>query len=85
MEECYLRFDKDFWNPGGKKTIYPAGTKFIYEVEKMSSVDGGEARHYYVDVYEKPNVHIGYYDKEEFNEIFMTKDESRDKKIDEII
>jgi len=83
MEECYLRFDKDFWNPGGRKTIYPAGTKFIYEVEKMSSVDGGEVRHYYV--YEKPHKHIGLYDEEEFNEIFMTKDEVRDRKIDKII
>ena len=44
----------------------------------MSSVDGGEARHYYV--YGKPNVHIGLYDEEEFNEIFMTKDEIRDGK-----
>ena len=83
MEECYLRFDKDFWNGGGRKTIYPGGTKFIYEVEKMSSVDGGEVRHYYV--YEKPHKHIGLFDEEEFNEIFMTKDEVRDKKIDEII
>lgn len=83
MEECYLRFDKDFWNGGGRKTIYPAGTKFILEIETMSSVDGGEVRHYYV--YEKPNVHIGLFDEEEFNEIFMTKDEIRDKKIDEII
>ena len=83
MEECYLRFDKDFWARRGRKTIYPAGTKFSFEVETMSSVDGGEARHYYV--YEKPDKHIGLYDEEEFNEIFMTKDEIRDKKIDKII
>ncbi len=83
MEECYLRFDKDFWRPLGGKTIYSADTKFIYEVEKMSSVDGGLNRNYYV--YEKPKVLIGLYDEEEFNEIFMTKNEVRDKKIDEII
>jgi len=83
MEECYLRFDKDFWARRGRKTIYSAGAKFIYEVETMSSVDGGEARHYYV--YEYPNVHVGLFDQEEFNEIFMTKDEVRDMKIDEII
>ena len=83
MEECYLRFDKDFWARRGRKTIYPAGTKFILEIETMSSVDGGEFRNYYV--YEKPNKHIGLFDEEEFNEIFMTKDEVRDKKIDEII
>ena len=83
MKECYLRFDKDFWGRRGRKTIYPTGTKFIYEVETMSSVDGGEAIHYYV--YEKPNKHIGLFDQEEFNEIFMTKDEVRDKKINEII
>ena len=91
MEECYLRFDKDFWGrrliskkySSGRKTIYSAGTKFSFELEIMSSVDGGETRHYYV--YEYPNVHVGLYDEEEFNQIFMTKDEIRDKKIDEII
>jgi hypothetical protein len=83
MEECYLRFDKDFWARRGRKTLYSAGTEFILEIETMSSVDGGEARHYYV--YEKPHKHIGLFDEEEFNEIFMTKYEVRDKKIDEII
>ena len=83
MEECYLRVDKDFWNPGGRKTIYSAGTKFIYEVEKMSSVDGVENRHYYV--YSEPNRFVGFFDEEELNEIFMTKDEVRDRKIDKII
>lgn len=83
MEECYLRVDKDFWGRRGRKTIYSAGTEFISEIETMSSIDGGEARHYYV--YEKPHKHIGLFDEEEFNQIFMTKDEVRDKKIDEII
>ena len=83
MEECYLRFDKDFWTRRGRKTLYSTGTKFSFEVETMSSVDDGEFRHYYV--YTKPNVHIGLFDQEEFNEIFMTKDELRDKKINEII
>jgi hypothetical protein len=83
MEECYLRFDKDFLGRRGRKTIYPAGTKFSFEAETMSSIDGGEATHYYV--YEKPNVHIGLYDEEEFNEIFMSKNEVRNKKIDKII
>lgn len=83
MGECYLRINKNFWSRRGRKTTYTTGAKFIYEVEKMSSVDGGEVRHYYV--YEKPNRHIGFFDEEEFNEIFMTKDEIRDKKIDEII
>ena len=83
MEECYLRFDKDFWWRRGRKTIYSAGTKFSFEEEVMSTGSGLEYRCYYV--YEKPNVLLGYYDGEEFNEIFMTKDEVRDKKIDEII
>jgi hypothetical protein len=83
MEDCYLRFDKDFWRPLGGKTIYSADTKFIYEVEKMSSVDGVENRHYYV--YSEPNRFVGFFDEEELNEIFMTKDEVRDKKIIDII
>ena len=84
MEECYLRFDKDFWNPGLRKTIYPAGTKFLLKIEVIDYMLGrGENRHYYV--YEKPHKHIGLYGEEEFNEIFMTLEEARDKKIDEII
>ena len=85
MEECYLRFDKDFWARRGRKTIYSAGTEFILEIETMSSVDGGEVRHYYVYEKEKPHKHIGLFDEEEFNQIFMTKDGVRDSKIDEII
>ena len=83
LEECYLRIDRDFWTRRGRKTIYPAGKKFSFEVEIMFSISGGEFRHYYV--YEKPNRHIGLFDEEEFNEIFITKDEIRDRKIDEII
>jgi hypothetical protein len=83
MEDCYLRIEKEFWTARGRKTIYPAGRNLFYEVETMSSVDIGEIREYYV--YDYPNVHLGLYDEEEFNEIFMTKDEIRDKKIDEII
>jgi hypothetical protein len=83
MESCYLRFDKDFWTSRSRKTIFPAGTKFLYEVEIMSSHDGGDIKHYFV--YTKPNVHIGYYEEDGFNELFMTKDELRDKKIYEII
>ena len=64
-------------------TIFPIGTKFIYEMETMSSVVGGEIRRYYV--YVKPKVHVGYYEEDEFQESFMTKEEFRDKKIDEII
>ena len=83
MEDCYLRFDKEFWTSRGRKTIFPAGTKLFYEVETMTSVDGGEVRRYFV--YVKPKVHVGYYEEDEFQESFMTKEEFRDKKIDEII
>ena len=83
MEDCYLRFEKEFWTARGRKTIFPAGSKFIYEKETMSSVDGGEVRRYFV--YVKPKVHVGYYEEDEFQESFMIKEEFRDKKIDEII
>jgi GTPase len=83
MEECYLRFEKEFWGKRGRKIIYSAGTEFIYEVETMSSVVGGEIRRYFV--YVKPKVHIGYYEEDEFHEVFMTKDEVRDLKIESII
>ena len=49
----------------------------------MTSVVGGEIRRYFV--YVKPKVHIGYYEEDEFQESFMTKDEIRDRRIDEII
>ena len=83
MEDCYLRFDKEFWTGRGRKTIYPARTKFIYEVETMSNVVGDTIRRYFV--YVKPKVHVGYYEEDEFNEVFMTLNELRDKRIDEII
>ena len=83
MEDCYLRFEKEFWTTRGRKTIFPIGTKFIYEMETMSSVVGGEIRRYFV--YVKPKVHVGHYEEDEFQESFMTKEEFRDKKIDEII
>jgi hypothetical protein len=83
MEDCYLRFEKEFWGKRGRKIVYPAGTKFIYEVETMSSVVGDKIRRYFV--YVKPKVHIGYYEEDEFHESFMTKEEFRDRRIDEII
>lgn len=83
MEDCYLRFDKEFWTARGRKNIFPAGTKFIYEMDTLSSVLGGEIRRYYV--YLKPKVHVGHYEDDEFHESFMTKEEFRDRKIDEII
>ena len=83
MQDCYLRFEKEFWGSSGRKIVFPAGTKFIYEMESMSSVDGGEVRRYFV--YVKPKVHVGHYEEDEFQESFMTKEEFRDSKIDEII
>ena len=83
MEDCYLRIEKEFWTARGRKTIFPAGTKFIYEMETMSSVVGGEIRRYFV--YVKPKVHVGHYEEDEFQELFMTKEEFRDRKIDDII
>jgi hypothetical protein len=49
----------------------------------LSTNSGGESSYYYC--YLKPNVLLGYYDKEEFLEIFMTLEEARDKKIGDII
>ena len=83
MEDCYLRFDKEFWTARGRKNIFPAGTKFIYEMDTLSSVLGGEIRRYYV--YLKPKVHVGHYEDDEFHELFMTKEEFRDRKIDDLI
>ena len=83
MEDCYLRNEKEFWTARGRKTIFPSGTKFIYEMETMTSVVGGEIRRYFV--YVKPKVHIGYYEEDEFHESFMTKEEFRDRKIDDLI
>lgn len=82
MEDCYLRSDLEYWK-GGRIVILPAGTKFIYEVETMSSEEDGDVRHYYV--YEKPNVHFDFPDEDEFTEKYMTKEEFRDRKIDDLI
>ena len=82
MEECYLRSNLEYFRKGRNINL-TAGKKFFYEVEILSSEDDGEVRHYYV--YEKPNVHFDFLDEDEFNEMFMTKDEVRDRKIDDII
>ncbi len=85
MKEYYLKCEQSFWTKGGRKTIYPAGTMFFVELETLATKRQPhiEFKNYYV--YEKPGVVLGFYDEEEFNEIFMTKEEARDKKIDEII
>ena len=82
-KEYILKTDYAFWEKRGRKILYSTGSKLSVEEEVMTTGRGLEYRCYYV--YEKPNVYIGYYDEEEFNEIFMTLEESRDKKIDEII
>lgn len=68
---------------GGRKIFYSEGSKLLVEEEVLSTNSGQESNHYYC--YSKPNVLLGYYDKEEFNEIFMTLEEARDKKIGDII
>jgi|694.fasta_scaffold105632_4 hypothetical protein len=82
LTEYILKNEHAFWD-GGRKVIYPAGSKLLVEEEVMSTGSGFEYRYYYV--YSKPNVLLGYYDKEEFFEIFMTLEEARDKKIDDLI
>ena len=83
LNNCYLKFEKEFWTARGRKTIFPVGTKFIYEMETMSSVIGGEVRRYFV--YAKPKVHVGHYEEDEFHELFMTKEEFREQQINKII
>jgi len=83
MEEYYLRFDKYFWARRGRKTLYPSSTKVLIEIEKMSSVDGGEVKYYYA--YIKDGAPLGQFDEEEFKETFMDINEMRDRKIDDII
>jgi len=83
MEDYYLKIDKEFWTGRGRKTIFPIGTKFLVETEKMGNQLGEIFINYYV--YLKPGVSLGHFDEEEFNETFMTLNEFRDKKIDDII
>jgi len=96
LKEYILRTDYEFWekrirhigDPGGRKILYSAGSKLSVEEEVMTTGRGLEYRCYYVysKPNSKPNVLLGYYDdEEEFFEIFMTLEEARDKKIDEII
>jgi hypothetical protein len=83
LKEYILKSEHAFWIKRGKKIFYPAGTKLLVEEEVLSTNSGQESRYYYC--YSKPNVLLGYYDKEEFLEIFMTLEEARDKKIDILI
>ena len=83
FKEYILKINQSFLGRRGKRTFYPAGTKLLVEEEVLSTNSGQESRYYYC--YSKPNVLLGYFDKEEFFEIFMTLEEARDKKIDKII
>jgi hypothetical protein len=83
LKEYILRTDYAFWEKRGRKILYSAGSKLLVEEEVLSTNSGQESRYYYC--YSKPNVLLGYYEKEEFFEIFMTLEESRDKKISDII
>jgi hypothetical protein len=83
LTEYILKNEHAFWIKQGRKILYPAGSKLLVEEEVMLTGNGLDYRHYYV--YSKPNVLLGYFDKEEFFEIFMTLEEARDKKIDDII
>lgn len=83
LKEYILKTDYAFWVKGGRKVLYSAGSKLLVEEEVLSTNSGQESRYYYC--YSKPNVLLGYFDKEEFFEIFMTLEEARDKKIDKII
>jgi hypothetical protein len=83
LKEYILKTDYSFWEKGGK-ILYTAGSKLLVEEEEMMSIDPQvEYKYYYV--YSKPKSLLGYYDKEEFFEIFMTLEEARDKKIGDII
>lgn len=82
MEDYYLKIDKEFWTGRGRKTIFPAGTKFLVETERMTNQLGNVFVNYYV--YLKPNISLGHFDEEEFHETFMALNEIRDKKIDDI-
>lgn len=83
LQEYILKREHAFWIKRGTKILHPAGSKLLVEEEVMSTGNGLEYRQYYV--YSKPYVLLGYYDKEEFFEIFMTLEEDRDKKIGDII
>jgi len=83
LKEYILKINQAFWGRRGKKILYPVGTKLLVEEEVMLTGDGLEYRHYYV--YSKPNVLLGYFDIEEFFEIFMSLEEARDKKIEDIL
>ena len=83
LKEYILKNEHAFWIKRGRKILYSAGSKVLVEEELMTTGSGHELNHYFV--YSKPNVLLGYYDEEEFLEIFMTLDEARDKKISDII
>jgi len=82
LKEYILRNEHAFWKKNGSKVIYPPSSKVLVDEEVMTT-DSGEYKYYYV--YSKPNSLLGYYEKEEFFEIFMTLEEARDKKISDII
>jgi len=83
LKEYILKNDYAFWGKAGRKIFYPAGSKLLVEEEVMSTGSGLEYRYYYV--YSKPNVLLDSFEGVDFTDIFMTLQEARDKKIDDIL
>jgi hypothetical protein len=83
LKEYILKNDYDFWYKGGRKIKYPGGSKLLVEEEIMTTGSGLEYRYYYV--YSKKNALLDSFEGEDFFEIFMTLEEARDKKIDDIL
>jgi hypothetical protein len=84
LKEYVLKHDWTFRSNSRRRKSYPAGTKLLVEVEVLSSKDSKmELKNYYI--YSQPNIILGFFPEEEFNELFMTLEESRKFKINKII
>ena len=84
FKEYILKEDITFRNDS-MESPYKSGKKFRVKEEIFTSyISGGKKTYYYV--YSEDSGILDHFDNEgEFFEIFMTIEESRDKKIDQII
>ncbi len=85
MEEYVLRVDWTFHSSSRRKKSYLKGSKLFVEVEVLSTQSEPkiEFKNYYI--YSELNRLIGHFDESDFFETFMTIEEDRNRKIDDII
>ncbi len=84
MKEYVLRVDWTFFSASRRRKSYVKGTKLLVEEEVLSTQSEPKIEYKNFYIYSEPNRLLGHFDETEFFETFMTIEEARNKKIDDL-